>query len=181
MSVRRRRCRAIVLAVPFAAVVTLAVARQDSQSSAEITFPNGYRSWTRVKSTLVGPDAPGFATNGGLHHFYANERAVDGYRSGAFPDGAILIDDLLELKPLGSGTSGEGSRRRLAVMVKDGRRFADTGGWGFEVFKADAREGSLSRDGRTACYDCHKKADDGVFSSLSGALLESRQTGRASR
>lgn len=174
MSIRHASHLMAIVAVSAALASALRAAPQGERAGGTIAFPEGYRSWTHVKSTIVGPEAQSFATNGGLHHFYANGRAVEGYRSGVFPDGAILIDDLLEVKSTAPGTSGEGARRRVAVMVKDGRRFADTGGWGFEVFRGDARDGSLSPDGRAACHGCHKKADAGVFSSLPGATAAGR-------
>jgi hypothetical protein len=130
-----------------------------------IPFPESYRTWAHVKSTIIGPENPGFANNGGLHHFYANPAAMEGYRTGKFADGAILIDDLVELKADGTGVSREGARRRVAVMLKDSGRFATTGGWGFEIFKADTKEGSLNADGRNACFACHQKAEHSVFSS----------------
>ncbi|HET7220957.1 MAG TPA: cytochrome P460 family protein [Vicinamibacterales bacterium] len=169
MSQRDIRRMVAIVSAPLVAAIALAAAPRAGQGSGMISFPDGYRSWTHVKSTIVGPESASFATNGGLHHFYANPRAMEGYRSGNFADGAVLIDDLVELKANGGGVSIEGPRRRLAVMVKDSRRFADTGGWGFEIFKADTREGSLSTDGRNACFGCHKKADEGVFSSITAA------------
>jgi hypothetical protein len=119
---------------------------------AGIAYPEGYRTWAHVKSTLVGPASRAFATNGGLHHYYANEKALEGFRSGRFPDGSVLIDDLLELTDK-DGLSSEGARKRVAVMVKDGAKFGATGGWGFEA--------------RAACFKCHEGAPrDLVFSEL---------------
>ena len=145
------------------AVATLAVAGADDNAP----YPAQYRGWAHVKSTLVGPQSPSFATNGGLHHFYANEKGVEGYRTGAFPDGAVLIDDLLEAKEAAApGVTTEGPRRRLAVMVRDSRRYAATGGWGFEIFPGDTQTGSLNVEGRAACYGCHQKAKNSVYSQL---------------
>src|SRR4051812_19989612 len=70
---------------------------------AAVQYPAGYRQWTHVKSTLIGPQHPRFASNGGLHHFYANEKALEGYRTGNFLDGAVLVDDLLEIQDAGGG------------------------------------------------------------------------------
>jgi hypothetical protein len=145
-------------------VVGLGATAIGERREERIPFPDGYRQWTHVKSTVVEPESAAFATNGGLHHFYANELAMKGYRDGTFADGSILIDDLLELDRNASGASTEGRRRRVAVMVKDGRRFPDTSGWGFEVFKADSREGTLSSAARAACHTCHVKAESAVFS-----------------
>jgi hypothetical protein len=69
------------------------------------------------------------------------------------------------LKSDGTGTSREGARRRVAVMLKDSRRFASTRAWGFEVFTGDSKKGALSAEGRAACFACHQKAGNGVFSS----------------
>jgi hypothetical protein len=156
----------MTIASLVAAVLTLAVfvtAAEDDKAP----YPAQYRGWTHVKSTLVGPQSPGFASNGGLHHFYANEKGVEGYRTGAFPDGAVLIDDLLEAKEAATpGVTTEGSRRRLAVMVKDSRRYAATGGWGFEIFPGDTQTGSLNAEGRAACFACHQKAKNSVYSAF---------------
>ena len=122
-----------------------------------IPFPDDYRHWTHVKSTLVGPHSPSFATNGGYHHFYANEKGMEGYHTGTFPDGAILIDDGLEAVEK-NGVMTEGARRRVALMVKDSRAFAGSAGWGFEQFPGDTRAGALSADAKSACLACHQKA-----------------------
>jgi len=144
-------------------VAALAAAGADDSAP----YPTQFRGWTHVKSTLVGPQSPGFASNGGLHHFYANEKGVEGYRTGAFPDGAVLIDDLLEVKEAATpGVTTEGPRRRLAVMVKDSLRYAATGGWGFEIFPGDTQAASLNAEGRAACFACHQKAKNSVYSQL---------------
>jgi len=133
---------------------------------AKIPYPAAFREWAHVKSTIVGPQSPSFATNGGVHHFYANAKALEGYRSGTFADGSILIDDLLETKDGATGVTIEGARRRLAVMVKDTARFTGTGGWGFEIYKGDSQTGSLSSEARAACFGCHQKATNSVFSTF---------------
>ena len=122
-----------------------------------IPFPDDYRSWTHVKSTLVGPHSPSFDGNGGYHHFYANEKAMEGYRTGTFPDGSILIDDGIEAVEK-NGVMTEGARRRVAVMVKDSRAFTGSAGWGFEQFPGDTRTAALSVDAKATCLACHQRA-----------------------
>lgn len=133
--------------------------------AATVQYPADYRTWVHVKSTLIGPQNARFAANGGLHHFYANAKAVEGYKNGKFADGSVLVDDLLEMKE-SDGVSSEGTRRRVAVMVKDSARFRDSGGWGFEVFKGDESTPSLKANGKAACFACHGKqsSNDLVFS-----------------
>lgn len=155
--------RVSVVAVGIFVLALDASARQEDK----VAYPSQYRGWTHVRSTLIGPENPGFAANGGLHHYYANEKGVEGYKTGTFPDGAVLIDDLLETKGVSNpGVTIEGARRRVAVMVKDSQRFAKTGGWGFEIFKGDTEVGSLTNEGRAACSECHQKAKNGVYTQL---------------
>ncbi len=135
-----------------------------SQTNDRIPFPQQYRKWWHVKSTVIGPQSANFTRNGGIHHFYANESGMQGYRTGRFPDGSVLIDDLLEAKNI-DGVTTEGPRRRLAVMMKQAARYPETGGWGFEIFKGNNdTEGSLTAQEKAACFACHQKGRDSVFS-----------------
>jgi hypothetical protein len=134
----------------------------------EIAYPAGYRQWVHVKSALVGPASPIFKRYGGLHHIYANEKALRGYQNGQFDDGSVIVFDVLETQESG-GTTAETTRRFIDVMVKDSRRFADTGGWGFEEFRGDSQsERVLSPEAKAACYKCHaqRKEQGFVFSSF---------------
>jgi hypothetical protein len=146
----------LLLLTATLAVATFTASVLTSQGNA-IPFPEDYRQWTHVKSTLVGPKSASFDSNGGYHHFYANEKAMEGYRTGSFPDGSILIDDGLEAMEQ-SGVMTEGVRRRVAVMVKDRRAFAASAGWGFETFPGDTRTAAQSSEGKAACLACHLKA-----------------------
>ena len=130
---------------------------------ATVPYPEAWRKWVHVKSTLIGPQHSSFASNGGIHHFYANQKALEGYTSDKFPDGSVLIDDLLEVKE-NAGVTTEGARRRVAVMVKDTARYRDTGGWGFEIFKGDESVPVLDAAGKAACFACHGKQKESVFS-----------------
>jgi hypothetical protein len=133
-----------------------------SQSD-KVSYPQQYRKWWHVKTTLIGPQNSNFARNGGFHEFYANDTALEGYRTGKFPDGSMLVDVRLEAKDV-DGVSVEGNKVRVAVMSKQAARYPDTGGWGFEIFKSDTQEGSLSPGEKAACFTCHQKGRDSVFS-----------------
>ncbi|HEU0185279.1 MAG TPA: cytochrome P460 family protein [Blastocatellia bacterium] len=133
-----------------------------------VEYPKGYRNWTHVMSYLIGPQSPAYEKNGGLHHFYANEKALEGYRSGKFPDGSVLVDERNKAQENEGMTKG-GDLIGIGVMVKDSRRYADTGGWGFEIFVGDDHaNGLLHAQGRATCYNCHvkQKDNDYVFSKL---------------
>ena len=159
----------------FPAVVAVSgICAFAGQADATVAYPEGFRKWALVKSTIMGPQHGVFSEKpcekpctGGLFHFYANAKALEGYRTGKFPEGAVIADELLETKA--SETAGvtlEGPRRGVGVMVKDSRRFGDTGGWGFETFDGGSRtEGRLSVEEKKACFTCHmaKKDRDFVF------------------
>ena len=122
-----------------------------------------YRGWTHVKSVLIGPKSAAFATEGGIHHIYANEKAMEGLRTGRFPDGSTLIYDLLEVKEA-DGVTSEGSRRRIDVMVKDDAHNRDTGGWDFRQFRgAGRRDAELTPEQRASCFQCHERRKDRGF------------------
>lgn len=135
---------------------------------APVPYPEGYRQWQHVKSMVIEPGHPLYEAFGGIHHLYANEKAVKGYRSGRFPDGAVIVFDLLEAKR-DDNAIVEGGRKVAGVMHKDSRRYRDTGGWGFEGFKGDSEtERAVGRNAASACYDCHtqQKESDYVFSRM---------------
>jgi hypothetical protein len=133
-----------------------------AQSDKSIAYPLNFRSWVHVKSGDGDP-------RGGMSRIYANEKAMEGYRSGQFPDGSVIVYDLIETKARPDGTKAEGARKLVDVMVKDRGRYADTGGWGFEEFKGDSQiERLLDAAGKAACYKCHatQEASGFVFSKL---------------
>lgn len=133
-------------------------------------FPDGYRDWRHVSTGLVGPDSPAHAVNGGFHHIYANPLALQGYRDGKFPDGAVLVYDLIEAVDRGGGVTAQGARRHVDVMVKDSRRFAATDGWGYAEFPAGERtpRPGIAASQDKICHACHQlaAARDFVFSGL---------------
>lgn len=133
-----------------------------------VPYPDGYRSWFHVKSMVIEEGHPLFASFGGLHHLYANAKALEGYRSGRYPDGSIIVFDLLAAERVDNAVSA-GARKVVGVMHKDSQRYAATGGWGFEGFAADSKtERAVGDNAATACFDCHRSREsaDFVFSQL---------------
>ncbi len=131
-----------------------------------IPYPAAYRRWAHVKTAVIGPASAAFEHTGGIHHIYANDEALGGYRTGRFPDGSILVFELLEAREA-DGVTSEGTRTRADVMVRDSKRFAPTGGWGFERFLGDGdADRPLGEEQRKACFTCHaqRPEHDLVFS-----------------
>ena len=125
-----------------------------------VPYPRGFRSWTHVKTAIITPAHPAFRSEGGLHHIYANQKAVQGFGTGQFPDGSAIAYELLETQEK-DGVISEGEVRRVDVRVKDAARYASTGGWGFEGFVgAEQTNGVLADAVRTTCFQCHARAAD---------------------
>jgi hypothetical protein len=129
-------------------------------------FPKEFRKWAHVKSVLVGSQSAAFATEGGIHHIYANEKALEGYDTGKFPEGSVIVYDLLETKEI-AGNTIEGPTRRVDVMVKQSELYRTTGGWKFMSFPGgNPAEGKLTAERQATCSACHsnRKDHDFVFS-----------------
>jgi hypothetical protein len=147
----------------LAAATAAAVAMAAPQP---VAFPDGYRHWTHVKSATVNPASPAYAHFGGMHHVYGNKAAMQGYAGKSFPDGSVIVFDVLEWKETAQ-SSDTGARRIRDVMVKDSRRYAATGGWGYTEFQGDSRtERNIAAGDMAKCSGCHTKngRQDSVFS-----------------
>jgi hypothetical protein len=132
-------------------------------NSQEVPYPEGYREWVRVKSAIIGPQNKAFKRFGGIHHIHANPKAMEGYTTGQFPDGSIIVFDLLEAREQ-QGDVEEGQRRFIDVMVKDSQRFSGTGGWGYEEFKGNSKtERTIKMLATTECFQCHQKQEKQGF------------------
>ena len=130
-------------------------------------YPEGYRSWFHVKTMLIEPGHQLENPFQGLHHVYANPKAVQGLNTGTYANGAIFAFDLLKYaeKDL---TIQEGDRKLLGIMHKDSNKYSSTGGWGFEGFAGNSKTKRLVNDGGRSCFACHasERKADFVFSQI---------------
>ncbi len=129
-------------------------------------FPKEFRKWAHVKSVLVGPQSAAFATEGGIHHIYANPKALEGYETGKFPDGSVIVYDLLETREA-DGNTIEGPTRRIDVMTKQSELYGATGGWEYMSFPGgNPADGKLTAERQASCAACHtkRKDNDSVYS-----------------
>ena len=103
----------------------------------------GYENWQLVS----------ISQNGGLvAAIFANPVMIDAFRAGApgngkaFPDGSKMAK--VHWTPGPSTTfpaaSVPRSQHDVDFMVKDGKRFADSGGWGYAAFEHDAASNTFS-------------------------------------
>ena len=124
------------------------------QDTSHIGFPDGYRSWYHLRSTvnMTGHQPEG---NVGIQHVYANPVAVEGRKTGQFADGATFVVDRFKYNEADNKTLSQADRKVVAVMVRDAQRYAETGGWGFQAFKAGDPNQKVVKDGGKACFTCH--------------------------
>lgn len=130
-----------------------------------VAFPSGYRHWTMARTMVIfGNQHPLYNQFGGLHNVYVNDIGLLSLKQGkAYPDGTVFVFDLFDIRSA-QGCIETRGRKFVGVMKKNAKLYADTGGWGWEVFQGDEQKGSLN-DAKP-CFNCHasQKRLDYVFS-----------------
>lgn len=157
------RARATVV-IGLLALATLSAASADDS----LAIPAGFDHWYLVNSMVVTKDSPLFKAIGGIHHIYINSVGFDRLKAGGpapYPDGTMFVDDVRDFS-VDNGSYVQGGRKAIPVMLKDGKRFASTGGWGFQAWAGGDPTKPLVTDAATACFSCHtpQKANDFTFS-----------------
>lgn len=153
----------------FAVITGLVLGLTNNAIAADTAapYPEGYRNWLHVKTMLIEPGHPLENPFQGIHHIYANAKAVKGLNTGSYPDGSVLVFDLLQYTKK-EQTIQEADRKLLGIMHKQSKQYASTGGWGFEGFAGDSKTQRLVKDGGKSCYACHTSENktDYVFSQI---------------
>ena len=136
-----------------------------------ITIPTGYRDWRLISVNHLAGDS--------LKQVRAqlgNDIAIKAFREGKlpFPDGAIIAalhwneasseenNKILAIGFPGAGLQSfvAGSAVNVQFMVKDSKKYAATGGWGFADFK-NGRPGDEAL--HNTCFPCHAPVKDRDF------------------
>jgi hypothetical protein len=113
----------------------------------------------------------------GLHNVYTQSGVAEYFQqNGKFPDGAVIIKELLKATTasMTTGTVSRGTEvEGWFMMVKDTEGRFDSNplwgdGWGWALFNADKPEKSVTQNYKTECIGCHIPArnDDWIY--LSG-------------
>jgi hypothetical protein len=118
-------------------------------------YPNDPRHWRHVKTMVIySRDNPLFDRFQGLHNVYVNDLGWPAFRSGKlFPDGSMLALELYGTSNSPGAIEGRGLKATF-LMKKNAKLYADTGGWGFEVFEGNDQKPTLTD--MKPCWDCHK-------------------------
>ena len=134
-----------------------------------ITIPAGYRDWKLISVNHL--------VTGKLNQLRAqlgNDIAIKAFQEGKlpFPDGAIIAalhwnyvpseanDKVLVSAFPGAQSFVAGPAVNVQFMVKDSKKYAATGGWGFGDFK-DGKPGDEAL--HKTCFPCHQPAKDQDF------------------
>ncbi len=160
--------RKLFLGSSLLAVVVCAGALLAGADSQGVTVPDGFRNWFAVNSMIVTKDSAMFTQIGGMHIVYINAKGLPTLKAGGpypYPDGTIFTDDVHDFT-VKDGVYAEGPKKAVTVMIKDAKKYAETGGWGFQVFGGGDPTKPLVTDTKTACFVCHtpQKAQDFTFS-----------------
>jgi hypothetical protein len=161
-----RRTRLFIsatLVATLAAVGTLFASTEDG-----LKIPAAFQRGYLANSMLVTkePNKAGLIT--GVHLIYLNRVGFDRLRRGGstpYPDGTVFVDDVRNFS-IDDGAYQQGDRKFLTVMVKDSKKYASTGGWGFQAWPDGDPTKPIVNDSAKQCFSCHapKKANDYVFS-----------------
>jgi Cytochrome P460 len=140
-----------------------------------VTIPTGYRDWRLISvKRLTGKQLTG--AGGNLKQLRAqlgNDLAIAAFREGKlpFPDGAIIAalhwnEDSSDadnqalaagFPGAGLGSSFAGSAVNVQFMVKDSKKYAASGGWGYADF-TNGKPGDEALHAK--CFPCHLPAKD---------------------
>lgn len=159
--------RLTALAMAALALALAAGASADPAPAADaspiygVRMPEGYRNWQ-----LVAPAQEAAPLNE-LRAVLGNDIAMRAYREGKlpFPDGSVLAKLAWKhvQSPEFEPASIPGAATTVQFMVKDSKKYAATGGWGFARF-IDGKPADEAQ--HQTCYACHQarvKNHDLVF------------------
>lgn len=137
-----------------------------------VMLPAGYRDWKLIS---VAHEA---GNTNDIRAILGNDIAVRAFRDGRrpFPDGAVIVRLAWRYQSSPRNDSVfpapqsfvAGDPTNVQVSVKDARRYAASGGWGYRQFDAGKpnTDETLSR----SCQACHSRlepSDDQVFTAYS--------------
>jgi hypothetical protein len=169
------RIALLLVAVAALAGVVASMARASGPTEGQAVplyvkrIPPGYRDWRFISVAHEEGDL------NDIRAILGNDAAIKAYRDAKlpFPEGAIIariawsyVASEENNRVFGRAQSfvpGPAPEWYLQFMVKDSRKFAATGGWGFAQFSKD---GKPAEDGvLNTCFACHQasKARDLVF------------------
>ncbi len=155
---------AVVLASSAFALKAWSAGPADAENASPIfgvTIPAGYRQWE-----LIAPAQEAEPLNE-LRAVLGNAVAIKAYRDATlpFPDGTVLAKLAWKhvTSPEFEPASVPGAATTVQIMVKDSKRYASTGGWGFGRFLNGKPVDEAQHKTCFACHEARVKGHDFVF------------------
>ncbi|GGI30030.1 cytochrome P460 family protein [Bradyrhizobium guangdongense] len=157
---------ALLTCVPY--LVSIALAQGPTAANAlpifGVTIPVNYKQWE-----LIAP-AEEAAPVDELRAVVGNQAASEAYQDGKlpFPDGTILVKRAWKRtqSPDFASATVPGAATTIQVMVKDSRKYAATGGWGFGRFMDGKPVDEAQHRTCFACHEARARSHDYVFTRL---------------
>jgi hypothetical protein len=154
---------AIVTTACVIASMPITAGRADDDGASPIfgvKIPAGYRQWEMVAvSHEAGLDE--------LRGILGNAAAIKAYQEKTlpFPDGTIFAKLAWKHVPLAGieGAFVTGPATTVQIMVKDSKKYASTGGWGFGRFIDGKPVDEAQHQTCFACHEANVKGHDLVF------------------
>jgi hypothetical protein len=132
-----------------------------------VTIAQGYRQWELI---AVSQEAGSLDE---LRAILGNAAAMKAYREATlpFPDGTIIAKIAWKRSPSvgDDGALGRmqafvpGAATTVQIMVKDSKKYATTGGWGFGRFINGKPVDKAQHETCFACHEANAKEQDMVF------------------
>jgi hypothetical protein len=135
-----------------------------AESADNLKLPASYRNWYHVNTMVIDKGSPFFEAMGGMHNI--NSTGETALKKGEpYPDKTVFLVDLHEFT-ISDGSYVEGPCKVTAIMRKDKKKYASTGGWGFQAWAGGDPTKPLVTDPTKQCFECHqpKKDQDYVYS-----------------
>ena len=130
-----------------------------------VSIPEGYRDWKLIAPAAEAPPLDELRVVRGNP---AAVKAIENLK-GPFPDGAILVKLAYKRKqsPEFAPATVPGQATTVQIMVKDSKRYASTGGWGFGRFVGGVPVDAAQHQTCFACHEARAAKDrDFVFTRL---------------
>jgi Cytochrome P460 len=150
----------------LSAALLVGISSFTAESADDIEIPAGYRNWFHVNTMIIDKASPLFEGLGGMHIIHVNSTGEAALKTGApYPDKTIFLDDLHEFT-VSEGSYIEGPLKALVIMTKDQKKYAATGGWGWQAWAGGDPNKPLVTDATKQCFECHqaRKDQDYVYS-----------------
>jgi len=169
----RKRIGFFLATISTAAFIVVSIAPGTGQADQQpepifvTEIPAGYRNWKVVSVAHEAGDL------NDIRAVLGNDIAIKAYREGKlpFPEGAIVgriawsyVSSEENNKTFGrdqSFVAGSPAEAYLQFMIKDSKKYAATGGWGYSSFDQNLKPTDVKL--MQSCFPCHQAVKDRDF------------------